>query len=75
MELPKSLSSLKAPVQSMKDVRRASFLGRSIQTHAFSRQTTIGSKAKQMEEKRILIPTNFKINYEKFTALEEDELA
>ena len=28
-----------------------------------------------MEEKRILIPTNFKINYEKFMALEEDELA
>ena len=28
-----------------------------------------------MEEKRILIPTNFKINYEKFTALEEDDLA
>ena len=28
-----------------------------------------------MEEKRLLIPTNFKINYPRFNVLEEDEVA
>ena len=35
----------------------------------------MGTRAKAMEEKRLLIPTNFKINYNQFHVLEEDEVA
>ena len=35
----------------------------------------MGGKTKQLEEKRILIPTNFKITKAAFRILEEDEIA
>ena len=66
----------KASNVDMNKVRRASFLARSSASATFiHRQQTMGGKAKMMEEKRILIPTNFKINYAQFRALEEDDMA